>query len=94
MANRTRESQEQRGGGIILSPSDLSVSTTNNHKNEHESIGLITVKEDFEGVTEYQGLSDADKDKVWKYAQRKLIDYLMQDYQLSLEACVSDALRD
>ena len=69
-------------------------SETNRHESEHESIGLITVKEDFEGVTEYQGLSDADKEKVWKYAQRKLIDYLMQDYQLSLEACVSDALRD
>ena len=65
----------------------------NKHESEHESIRLITVKEDFEGVTEYQGLSDADKQKVWKYAQHKLIDYLMQDYQLSLEACVSDALR-
>ena len=69
-------------------------SQTNRRESEHESIGLITVKEDFEGVTEYQGLTDADKEKVWKYAQRKLIDYLMQDYQLSLEACVSDALRD
>lgn len=69
-------------------------SATNRRESEHESIGLITVKEDFEGVIEYQGLSDADKQKVWKYAQRKLIDYLMQDYQLSLEACVSDALRD
>ena len=77
-----------------MSPSLFSESQTNRHESEHESIGLITVKEDFEGVTEYQGLTDADKEKVWKYAQRKLIDYLMQDYELCLEACVSDALRD
>ena len=59
-----------------------------------DSIELITVQEDFEGVIEYQGLTDADKEKVWEYAQRKFNDYLMQDYHLCLESCVSDALRD
>ena len=34
----------------------------NKHESEHESIRLITVKEDFEGVAEYQGLSDALRD--------------------------------
>ena len=34
----------------------------NKHESEHESIGLFTVKEDFEGVAEYQGLSDALRD--------------------------------
>ena len=57
-----------------------------------ETIDLITVKEDFENIESYSKLSDADKAYVWEYAERRLIDILMQDYWLCLEACVEGAL--
>ena len=57
-----------------------------------EKIELITVREDFENIDEYNSLTQKQKDFVWVYAKRKFIDYLMQDYDLCLESCVSDAL--
>jgi hypothetical protein len=58
----------------------------------NDTIDLITNKEDFDNIDEYMALSDKDKAYVWQYAKRKLIDYLMQDYELCLEACVEGAL--
>lgn len=57
-----------------------------------ESIDLITVKEDFESIDEYNKLTPEQKDAVWEYAKRKLIDILCQDYDLCLEACVTGAI--
>jgi hypothetical protein len=58
----------------------------------NDTIDLITNKEDFENIDEYMALSDKDKKYVWQYAKRKLIDYLMHDYDLNLKACVEGAL--
>jgi hypothetical protein len=58
----------------------------------NETIDLITNKEDFENIDEYMTLSDKDKEYVWQYARDRLIDILMQDYDLCLEACVEGAL--
>jgi hypothetical protein len=57
-----------------------------------DKIELITVREDFENIDEYNSLNQEQKDYVWQYAQRKFNDYLMQDYDLCMESCVSDAL--
>ena len=57
-----------------------------------EKIELITVREDFENIDEYNVLNQEQMDYVWMYAKRKLNDYLMQDYDLCLESCVRDAL--
>ena len=57
-----------------------------------DTIDLITNKEDFENIDEYMALSDNDKDYVWQYAKNRLIDIIMQDYDLCLEACVKGAL--
>jgi len=57
-----------------------------------DTIDLITNKEDFENIDEYMVLSDKDKDYVWQYAKDRLIDIMMQDYDLCLEACVEGAL--
>lgn len=58
----------------------------------NETIDLITNKEDFENIDEYMALSDKDKAYVWQYAKNRLIDIMMQDYDLCLEACVEGAL--
>lgn len=58
----------------------------------NETIDLITNKEDFENIDEYMALSDKDKAYVWQYAKDRLIDIMMQDYDLCLEACVEGAL--
>jgi hypothetical protein len=57
-----------------------------------EKIELITVREDFENIDEYNTLNQKQKDFVWMYAKRKFNDYLMQDYDLCLESCIRDAL--
>ena len=59
-----------------------------------ETIDLITHREDFENMEEYQKLSQKDKDYVWQYAKDRFIDILMQDYDLCLEACVDSALSE
>ena len=58
----------------------------------NETIDLITNKEDFDNIDQYMALSDKDKDYVWQYAKKRLIDIIMQDYDLCLEACVKGAL--
>tara|TARA_R110000751_G_scaffold86595_2_gene172308 strand:- start:162 stop:368 length:207 start_codon:yes stop_codon:yes gene_type:complete len=57
-----------------------------------ESIDIITYQEDFENIDEYKKLDKKDKDYIWKYAKDKLVDILMQDYDLCLESCVQCAL--
>ena len=57
-----------------------------------DRIELITVREDFENIDEYNALNQEQMDYVWMYAKRKLTDYFMQDYDLCLESCVRDAL--
>ena len=59
-----------------------------------DTIDLITNKEDFENIDEYMALSDKDKAYVWQYAKRRLIDILMQDYDLCLKSCVECAISD
>ena len=51
---------------------------------------IVVSKADFD---EYN-LSPKDFEKVWEYAQRKIGDILMQDWQLAVDMCVEGALND
>ncbi len=52
---------------------------------------IVASKEDFEGLEDYENLTQKQKDFMWMYAKKKMSDMLMEQFWYSAEYCIKIA---
>ena len=62
------------------------------NKKDETFIAVTVSKIDFENFEDYNNATPEKQEKIWKFAQKRVQDMLLQDYELCVQCCIDSEL--